>query len=1392
MIRFYGGIVLSQLSDTNVETFRLIACPTLSHENRIDTYREPGAVLHDHLQAIGWGPRIDNLRVFIDGQLIPDAEWAHVVPAAGQAVVVRRILQDSGGGQGGSQGKQIGMIIAMVVLIAATWYVGGGGLAGLLPEALQMGLAGAWEGIGAAMLIGGTLAMNALISPNRPRLGSLSNFGDGSASLSLTGAANEMRPYARIPRLYGTHRMYPLIAARPFTEIVGSNQYIRILYCFGYGPLSFDESTFKIGETPLSSFKDYEIQVRRGYLNDPPITLIPDDIYEDNESVQLKKVNSWTVRTSQTNAKELSVDIIFPEGLQKFNQFGRGSNHTVEVDIQYRKVGDVSWVTVGGSAAVSANETTSFPNANSNLKFTRAVSGTAGNNRTITFIVGAALDIAFEVYSNSPQSGTTQTQNILISIVQGVTTANQVKTAWNANAAFVAVATIADAPGNNGTGAIELPKVIISGSNNSPLGPLTLREQLQPLLLRNGLDHIPVLVVTGNERSLIRRNVRWTVYEQGAQYEIRIRRVTSDAPPASFTAVDATFWSVTRTIQSSAAFLKAGLAFVALRIKATGQLNGTVDTFNGVVTSILRDWDATSGTWIMRPTNNPASVYRDVLQGTANRRPKADSQLDLTTIQAFHGRNITNGYTFNAVIDFQTTVKQLRQDVLAAARATFGLKDMKYSVIEDLAQSTPVDVITPRTTSGFKWTRRFLRLPHAFKVRFIDADNGYKQNENYVYANGYNANNATDFEETDAGIGVTNWPQVWSLKRKELADVTLRSDDYEVTIDFANLNVTRGDRVQLQHDVILAGLCTARIKSVTVDGSSQATDITFDEPFTMVSGTNYGARIRKSNGTQVVSQVVTAPGEVLAVTFSAPLAVGNTPAVGDLVSFGTLGLETIDCIVKSVNPGADYTATLVLQDYAPGIQTAPTDATITPYASQITLPSVPVPPIPTIVQVLSDESVLVRDIDGSFAPRIVISLHFSSGIRLVTAKIETQFRLTGSDEEWKTIYTVFSGTSVEVSIESVEEGLQYDIQLRAIDEQSGLPGSWATIDGHTVLGKTSAPADIDVCVLEDDRLRWTYPNPPVDLDGFLVRYRSGTSRLWDSAIEAHTHVIKTTDFQIFRQPGIWTFMVKAIDTSGNVSANPVGVTINLGDILVDNVIITVDHRALVWPGTRTNATVSGGDLAANSASTFWTSDSTPAYPELDTDLFWDNPALEMMYEFSYAPPFDLLDASIKIDVTALGDWRLEYRTDSTALAWDGDGGTLMWGGSSDPAWDAKGNYIAWPGEISSLLYQQYDFRFVGNAGTTQAVLQQLSLILDVIDVVEDVLDFTIVSGGTRLPLTKTFRTITAVRMDLQDDGGTATNLKLVDKDYTLGPLVIAYDSTLTTTSAVGDFRIQGY
>lgn len=154
--------------------FRMVAIPGLSIERRQDHYFDAGRTVGDYLTELGWKTDGLQARVIIDGDVIPDAVWQTMEPKPGQAVVVRRVYGNMGGGKGANQGKQIMQIIGMIGIAVAAAFT-----PAMLP-ALMPAMSGAWSGFflsstGAAIMsaavgIGGSLAMSARIPKPLPRL----------------------------------------------------------------------------------------------------------------------------------------------------------------------------------------------------------------------------------------------------------------------------------------------------------------------------------------------------------------------------------------------------------------------------------------------------------------------------------------------------------------------------------------------------------------------------------------------------------------------------------------------------------------------------------------------------------------------------------------------------------------------------------------------------------------------------------------------------------------------------------------------------------------------------------------------------------------------------------------------------------------------------------------------------------------------------------------------------------------------------------------------------------------------------------------------------------------------------------------------------------------------
>ena len=151
--------------------------------------------------------------------------------------------------------------------------------------------------------------------------------------------------------------MVPPMGALPYTETVGGDQYLRLLFVWGYGPLHI--SDLKIGETPLSDFEGVEIETREGYDDDDPITLYSNVVVQNDLSVSLTQAGGYTTRTTEIDADEISVDITLPRGLVEFAANGAKTETDVQIEVQYSPTGMNQW-SVGATSydAVSAQQVT--------------------------------------------------------------------------------------------------------------------------------------------------------------------------------------------------------------------------------------------------------------------------------------------------------------------------------------------------------------------------------------------------------------------------------------------------------------------------------------------------------------------------------------------------------------------------------------------------------------------------------------------------------------------------------------------------------------------------------------------------------------------------------------------------------------------------------------------------------------------------------------------------------------------------------------------------------------------------------------------------------------------------------------------------------------------------
>lgn len=552
---------------------------------------------------------------------------------------------------------------------------------------------------------------------------------------------------------------------------------------------------------------------------------------------------------------------------------------------------------------------------------------------------------------------------------------------------------------------------------------------------------------------------------------------------------------------------------------------------------------------------------------------------------------------------------------------------------------------------------------------------------------------------------------------------------------------------------------------------------------TITSGADTGqlrAALIDPNGAQHIASVVNGVVYYLAPKIS----------MGDLMAFGLYDLETVQLLVKSIEPGADLTAKLTLVDAAPGVHLA-SSGVIPPFESHITLPQKGREKIaqPRIDRIATDETVMLRSSDGSLVPRILVTLHFSSGAETQAMSVEAQHRLHGSSASWERQIFAASST-VEVSINNVLEGYQYDLRFRSLGEL-GRTSDWVTIESVEVVGKTSPPPDVTGLSINGQQLVWLYPDPPLDLAGFRVRVQVGERSSWGDAMPLHDAIVSQTTFVLFRDSGQRTYLVKAVDTSGNESLNAATFFVDYGALQFQNVAEIVDLKDEGFPGTFVNGSVIGGDAVASSDTLFWKSDGLPFWTT-DASIMWPGTFKDMTYTFTLTPPLPWLGGILFLDmiIEANGS-RVDYAQDSGSLYW-GDPSTPMWSTDSTLYWTGLPSAFApWPGQLTGYTRQSYQIRITTMGGNTQGKIEELQAIFDMPDIEETLLNVAIsLDGSTRLPITKSFSAITIVSPSPIDDGIVA-RIRVLDKEAT-GPLVLAVDLAGATVDAFSDFTIKGY
>jgi len=286
----------------------------------------------------------------------------------------------------------------------------------------------------------------------------------------------------------------------------------------------------------------------------------------------------------------------------------------------------------------------------------------------------------------------------------------------------------------------------------------------------------------------------------------------------------------------------------AMKVRASEQVNGSLGQFSCRLKQIIPVWNGT--TFIRQASTNPAWIlYWLLTECPANARLLEPNRIDFDAILNWANFCTAKGFGYSTVVDGETTLAQLIADICAAGRATFAVKDGLYSVVQDKPQTVPVQHFTPRNSWDFGGSRGFADTIHGLRVRFINPDANWQQDEMLVADDGYTVATATKLETLELR-GVTHPHAAWRLARYHMANARLRQNEYVWKTDMEHLVCQRGDLVKVAHDVPRWGSGYGRITHDTTSATPPVLKV--DEEIDILSLAPKNARIRRSNGTSTV------------------------------------------------------------------------------------------------------------------------------------------------------------------------------------------------------------------------------------------------------------------------------------------------------------------------------------------------------------------------------------------------------------------------------------------------------------------------------------------------------------------------------------------------------------
>ena len=734
---------------------------------------------------------------------------------------------------------------------------------------------------------------------------------------------------------------------------------------------------------------------------------------------------------------------------------------------------------------------------------------------------------------------------------------------------------------------ISIPQLTATNPKNGDLNGSSVTYAIDLQSNGGGFQQVRSDTVTGKTTTRYQRSYRIPLTGSGP-WDIRVRRITADSTTTNVQ--NRTFWDAyTEIIDAKLRYPNSalvGLKFDASQFQSIPTrgydmklLRVRVPTnYNPATRQYTGSWD---GTFQIAWTDNPAWCFYDLV---TNERYGLGAMVDAQMVDKWAmyqiGRYcdelVSDGFggqeprfTCNLYLQTRAEAFKVMQDFASVFRGMVYWATGSVTAVQD-APSDPVALFTAANVIDGKFTYSGSGLKARHTVALVtwnDPDDFYRQKVEYVEDTEGIARYGVQQTEITA-IGCASRGQANRAGRWLLLSERLETETVNFSVGLEGAVARPGHIIKVADPTRAGGRLGGRISAattttVTLDRAPQ-TDITGWSIFAVLPDGQVQERAIQSRAGNVVTvsaAFTTAPTAQGIWVVSNPSVEAQTFRVLGVTEDADTGNYSITAVKHEPNKYAAIEQGLVLQQR---------DFTLLDQ----------VPPSP---------------------PGLVVSESLYTYQAEVRAKINVSWEgVEGAYRyfvDWRQDdgnFNRIETANTEVEILDITPG-EFDIKVFSRNG-AGVVSATASEASITALGKTAPPANVTGLIAEIDKdigitLYWDKV-ADLDLDGYEIR--QGTD--WDTAQQIG--IIKATFFTVgYIQAGAQTFLIRALDTSGNFSVATASVTVTFSqptavvvtqEVIDNNVLLRwsestatlsirdyIVRRGPTWETATTIGTISG-------------------------------------------------------------------------------------------------------------------------------------------------------------------------------------------------------------------------